>query len=118
MFLIKGPGCFLLRASTTQSRFSILGKKKQFPCAFFIPGFHYQMENNKAAPSAPPLWVFGVFQLEMETRSKKPHGNRFLFRTNPTFGPELKTDFGWCWPLIRKNGGLNKKHMFLAFSNH
>ena len=79
---------------------------------FLIPGFHCQMENNKAAPSAPPqksgalrappLWVFVVFHLAVETRNKKPHGNLFLFRPGPIFGPELITDFGWCWPFIKK----------------
>ena len=67
----------------------------------FIYGFHCQMENNKAAPSAPPLWAFVVFHVAVETMNKKLMEIRFLLRSGPTFGPELTTDFGWCWPLIK-----------------
>ena len=50
--------------------------KKLISMMLFILGFHCQMENNKAAPSAPPLWVFVVFHLEVETWNEKPNGNR------------------------------------------
>ena len=38
--------------------------KKTISEQIFTPGFHCQMENNKAAPSAPPLWVllFSIWQ--------------------------------------------------------
>ena len=26
----------------------------------------------------------------------------------------MTTDFGWCWPLIKPPGALNKKHCFLT----
>ena len=63
--------------------------KKLISMRLFSRGFHCQMENNKAAPSAPPLWgsalrapplwVFVVFHLAVETRNKKPEGNRFFY---------------------------------------
>ena len=96
--------------------------KKLYFHLFFILAFHCQIQNNKAAPSAPPqrggalrappLWVFVVFHLAVETWSKKPPGNRFLFRAGPTFGPELKTDSGWYWPLIKNTRVLIKNTCF------
>ena len=120
-----------LRASTTQSRFSIWGQKlarasikNKISIRFFIPGFHCQIENNKTqrggARSAPPLWggaegaalLFSIWQ--WKPGKKTNHGDRFLLRPGPTFGPKLKTDFGWCWPLIKPPGALNETHCFLS----
>ena len=58
---------------------------------------------------APPLWVFVVFHLVVETRNREPRGNRFLLRAGPTFG----SDFGWCWPLKNIPGPLIKNTCFL-----
>ena len=122
VFFIKGGG-ILLRASTTQSRFSIWGQKlgralikNPISRRFFIPDFHCQMENNKTqrggARSAPPLWggaegaalLFSIWQWKPGIKNRMEIV--FLFRPGPTFGPELKTDFGWCWPLIKPPGAL------------
>ena len=125
----KAPGFFIKGQHHPKSVFNSGPKvgpalnKKTISIRFFIPGFHCHMENNKAAPSAalsqrggalraPPLWVFIAFHLAVETRNKTPHGDQFLFRTGPTFGPELKTDFGWCWPLIKNPGALIKTIVF------
>ena len=63
VFFIKDGGRGVLRASATQSRFSIWGQKfgralmkTRFPCVFFIPDFHCEMENNKAARVARCLF--------------------------------------------------------------
>ena len=102
----NSQGWFLLRDSTTQSRFSIWGTE------------NYKKPKGRRAKRAA---CFGrrqrrrlvVFHLAVETRNKKPHGNRFLLRAGPTFGPELKTDFGWCWPLIKNTRAFNKNIVFL-----
>ena len=69
------------------------------------------MENNakpkgwrakRAAPSGRLLRCrFVVFDLAVETMNKNIMEISFLFRSGPTCGPELTTDFGWCWPLIK-----------------
>ena len=84
----------------------------------FIPDFHCQMENNKAAPKAPSLWVFVVSHLAVETRHKKTSWKSFLLKAGPTIGPKLKTDFGWCRQLIKHTRVLNKKHTFFNGSTH
>ena len=69
------------------------------------------MENNKTqrggARSAPPLWggaegaalLFSIWQWKPGIKNLMEIG--FLLRAGPTFGPKLKTGFGWCWPLIK-----------------
>ena len=79
---------------------------------FFILGFHCQMENNKAAPSAPPqrggglpappLWVFVVFHLAVGTQNKKHSGNQFFIKVRPNFCPQI--DHG-LWVVL----ALDKK---------
>ena len=79
---------------------------------FFILGFHCQMENNKAAPSAPPqrggalrappLWVFVVFHLAVETQNKKHNGNQFFIKVRPNFWPQIDHRL---WVVL----ALNKK---------
>ena len=89
----------------------------------FILGFHCQMENNKAAPSAPPqrggalrappLWVFVVFHLAVETRNKKPHGNRFFIKGRPNFWPQIENRL-WVVLALNKKPGLG---VFFQFEN-
>ena len=69
---------------------------------FFIHGFHRQMENNKAAPSAPLLWVFVVFHLAMKTKNKKHYGNLFFIKVRPNFWPRIDNRL---WVVL----ALNKK---------
>ena len=69
------------------------------------------MENNKTqrggARSAPPLWggaegaalLFSIWQWKPGIKNLMEIV--FLLRAGPTFGPKLKTGFGWCWPLIK-----------------
>ena len=77
---------------------------------FFIHGFHCQMENNKAAPSAPPLWVFVVFHLAVETRNKKPHGNRFFIKGRPNFWPQIENRL---WVVLALNKKTRPGRVFL-----
>ena len=60
---------------------------KQFPSVFFIPNFHCRMESNKTQRGGA---LCGGAE-----------GAALLCWPGPAFGPELKTDFGWCWPLIK-----------------
>ena len=74
------------------------------------------MENNKAAPSAPPqrggalrappLWVLLFSIWQWKPKIKNLMEIIFSLRSGPTFGPKLTTDFGWCWPLIKNLGPL------------
>ena len=73
--------------------------KKLISMRLSTPSFHRQMENDKAAPSAPPqrggalrappLWFFVVSYLAVETMSKKPHGNQFFIKVRPNFWPRI-----------------------------
>ena len=82
--------------------------KKLISMMFFILGFHCQMENNKAAPSAPPLWVFVVFHVAVETQNKKLHGNHFFIKVRPNFWPQIDHRL---WVVL----ALNKKHSLGCF---
>ena len=106
VFFIKDPGDFIKGQHHPKPVFNSRPKvgpglnKKTISMRFFIPGFHCQMENNKAAPSAPPqrsgalrappLWVFVVFHLAVETRKKKPNGNRVFIQARPNFWPRIE----------------------------
>ena len=94
VIFIKDPGDLIKGQHRPKSVFNSGPKvgpalnKDTISMMFFTPGFHCQMENNEAAPSAPPqrggalhaptLWVFVVFRLAVENRNKKPHRNRFF----------------------------------------
>ena len=77
---------------------------------FFIPGFHCQMENNKAAPSATPTkrqrasraapLGFVVFRLAVETRNKKQHGNQFFIKVRLNFWPQFDNQL---WVVLALN---------------
>ena len=89
-----------------------LNKNPDFQEVFYS-GF--PLPNGKqqgGAFGAAPLG-FVVFHLAVETRIKNKWKSVFLLRSGPTFGPKLKTDFGWCGPSIKPPGALNKKHIFL-----
>ena len=93
--------------------------KKLISIRFFIPGFHCQMENNNAAPSAlpqrggallaPQLWVllFSIWQWTPGIKNLLEIG--FFIQARANFWPRIETDFGWCWPLIKNTPSLNKK---------
>ena len=59
---------------------------------------------------ATPLG-FVVFHLALEIRNKKHMEISFLLRPGPTFGPELKTNFG-CWPLAIFRVGGKQNYCF------
>ena len=110
MSFIKGPEG-ILRASTTPSRFSIWGpelgralRKKRFPFVFYSGCPLQDGKQQGSAFGTAPLG-FVVFHLVVEIRNKKLMEIVFLLRPGPTFGPKLKTDFGWCWPLIKNTQG-------------
>ena len=72
------------------------------------------MENNKAARFARGPFGFLLFSIwQWKPRTKNLMEIDFLLRAGPTFGPELKTDFGWRWPLIKNPGPLIKNTCFL-----
>ena len=65
----------------------------------FIPGFHCQMENNKAAPSAPPQrggaegaapLGFAASHLAVETRNKNLMEIYFVIKARPNFWPQTE----------------------------
>ena len=77
---------------------------------FFIPGFHCQMENNKAAPSAPPqrggalrappLWVllFSIWQWKSGIKNQMEIG--FFIKARPNFWPQIENRL---WVVLALN---------------
>ena len=85
----------------------------------FFSGFHCKMKNNKKtkgrrAKRAAPLGRcrrrrLVVFRLAVETRNKKPHGNRFFIKGWPNFWPRIENRLWVVLALNKIPPSLNKK---------
>ena len=95
---------------------------------FFIPGFHCQMENNKAAPSAPPqrggalrappLWVLLFSIWQWKPGIKNLMEIRFFIKARPNFWPQIENRLWVVLALNKIPPSLNKKHPFFNRPDH
>ena len=83
---------------------------------FFIPGFHCQMKKQKKTMRrlrAPPLWVFVVFHLAVETQNKKRMEIVFFIKGRPNFWPRIENRLWVVLALNQKpRGALIKNSVF------
>ena len=119
-----GKHDLFLRASATQSRLFVYSgpkvgpdfdKEKTYFHEFFTHGFHCQMENNKAAPSAPPqrsgalrvppLWalLFSIWQ--WKPRMEKFMEIVFFIQARPNFWPQIESRLWVVLALDKKYQG-------------
>ena len=91
---------------------------------FFIPDFHCQIENNKAAPSAPPqrggalralpLWVLLFSIWQWKSGIKNLLEIWFFIKARPNFWPQIENRLWVVLALNKIPPSLNKKHPFFV----
>ena len=115
----------LLRASTAQSRFSILGQKLgraliknkiSIRFLFQVSTAKWKTTKSQRGGAEGAALLFSIWQWKPGIKSLMEIS--FSLRAGPTFGPKLKTDFGRCWPLIKTPRALNKKLLFSNLRHH